>query len=81
MATLPKSGEDTMTKEEAVKETPKEIFLKDYRAPDYAFEKVLTTEHYPNGVLRFLYLFVVEHKVLRELSLETDIVAAGGFEI
>jgi len=29
-----------MTKEEAVKETPKEIFLKDYKAPDYAFEKV-----------------------------------------
>jgi hypothetical protein len=46
-----------MTKEEAVKETPKEIFLKDYRAPDYAFEKVLTTEDYPNGVSRFLYLF------------------------
>jgi aminopeptidase N len=29
-----------MTKEETVKETPKEIFLKDYKAPDYAFEKV-----------------------------------------
>ncbi|XP_024396860.1 puromycin-sensitive aminopeptidase [Physcomitrium patens] len=29
-----------MTKEDAVKETPKEIFLKDYKAPDYAFQKV-----------------------------------------
>jgi aminopeptidase N len=29
-----------MTKEETVKETPKEIFLKDYKPPDYAFEKV-----------------------------------------
>ena len=29
-----------MTKEDAVKETPKEIFLKDYKAPNYAFEKV-----------------------------------------
>ena len=40
LAAQPKSGEDTMTKEESVKETPKEIFLKDYKAPDYAFEKV-----------------------------------------
>lgn len=44
LAAQPKSGEDTMAKEEAVKETPKEIFLKDYKAPDYAFEKVLSTE-------------------------------------
>jgi aminopeptidase N len=40
LAAQPKPGEDTMTKEETVKETPKEIFLKDYKAPDYAFEKV-----------------------------------------
>jgi hypothetical protein len=39
-AQQPTSGEDTMTKQEAVKESPKEIFLKDYKAPDYAFEKV-----------------------------------------
>nr|PNR47635.1 hypothetical protein PHYPA_012108 [Physcomitrium patens] len=29
-----------MKMEESVKETPKEIFLKDYKAPHYAFEKV-----------------------------------------
>lgn len=29
-----------MTKEDAVKEIPKEIFLRDYKAPGYAFEKV-----------------------------------------
>jgi len=40
LAAQPKPGEDIMTKEETVKETPKEIFLKDYKAPDYAFEKV-----------------------------------------
>lgn len=40
-AQQPKSGEDSMTMEEAVKESPREIFLKDYKAPDYAFEKVL----------------------------------------
>jgi hypothetical protein len=34
-----------MTKEDVVKETPKEIFLKDYKAPDYAFEKVFSTEY------------------------------------
>lgn len=42
---------DTMTKVDAVNETPKEILLKDYKAPDYAFEKVFFNgifqlEHY-----------------------------------
>lgn len=30
-----------MAKDEVVKEGPKEIFLRDYKAPDYAFEKVI----------------------------------------
>lgn len=52
LAAQSKSGEDTMTKEEAVKETPKEIFLKDYKAPDYAFEKVI---FFPNWSFSFFF--------------------------
>ncbi|XP_024366624.1 puromycin-sensitive aminopeptidase isoform X1 [Physcomitrium patens] len=38
--TLAAQPQDTMAKDEVVKEGPKEIFLRDYKAPDYAFEKV-----------------------------------------
>lgn len=40
-----------MKMEESVKETPKEIFLKDYKAPHYAFEKVKL------DILIFLFRF------------------------